>query len=65
MRQAIREGTALSSLYLTVHVAVHSPTQKPVRYVGAYTDGGKALWQHGVDNLCAPVALQLLLQLEV
>ena len=25
------------------------------RYIGAYTDGGAALRQHGFDNLCAPI----------
>ena len=59
VRQAVRDGTALSSVYRIVHVAVHTPMQKPVRYVGVYTDGGEALQQHGVDNLCAPVSLHL------
>ena len=51
--QAIHKGTALSSLYRTIHVAAHSLTQKPVRYNGAYTDGGtdEALHKHTVDVL--------------
>ena len=65
VRQATRDGTALSSIYRVVHVAVHAPTQKPVRYVGVYTDGGQALRQHGVDNLYAPVSLYLSEQLEL
>ena len=55
--QAIQKGTALSSLYRTIHVAAHSLAQKPVRYNGAHTDGGTegALHKHGVDNLYATV----------
>ena len=58
LRQASQAGTALSSLYRSIYVAVHRPTQTPVRYIGVFTDGGaeKALRQYGVDNMCAPVA---------
>ena len=73
--QAIREGTALSSLYRSVFSLVHTPTQVPIRYVGAFTDGGtrESLRQFGPDNMCAPnfhfhpaleVALLLLAQMQ-
>ena len=57
MWQAVQPGIALSSLYRTIHSAVHAPTQQPVRYIGAYTDGGsdKSLWQNSVDYMCALV----------
>ncbi len=50
----------LSSLYRTIHIAVHTPTQKPVRDIGTYTDGGsdKSLQQFNVDNMCAPISFQ-------
>ena len=56
MRQGPRGGTALSSLYRSVFSLVHTPTQVPIRYVGAFTDGGtrKSLQQFGADNMCAP-----------
>ena len=59
-RQAVQAGNSLSSLYRTIHVAVQTSTQKPVRYIGAFTNGGidKALQQFNADNLCAPVLFQ-------
>ena len=60
MRQAVQPGIMLSSLYRTIHIAVHTPTQKPVRDIGTYTDGGsdKSLQQFNVDNMCAPISFQ-------
>ena len=36
VRQAVQAGIALSSLYRTIYIASHTPTQKPVRYSGTY-----------------------------
>ena len=58
MRQAVKAGTALSSLYRTIFSAAHRSTQTPVRYAGVFTDGGadKALQQNGVDNMYGPTS---------
>ena len=59
VRQASQAGAALSLLYRSIYVwRCTAPTQAPVRYVAVFTDGGaeKDLRQHGVDNMCAPVA---------
>ena len=57
--QAVQAGTALSSLYRTIVTATHTLTQRPVRYVGMFTDGGTAnmLREHGVDSMCARLCL--------
>ena len=61
-RQAVQAGVALSSLYRTIYVALHTP--KPVRYTGVFTNGGtdNALQQFNADNLCAPISFQVSVQ---
>lgn len=55
VHQAVRTGTALSSLHRRLSFAVRTATLDEVRFMGLYTDGGTddALRQYGVDNMCA------------
>ena len=59
VRQATREGAALSSLYRRVYTLVHTPAQTPIRYVGVFTDGGtiEDLGRCGVDHMYGPAPI--------
>ena len=56
VRQASREGAALSLLYRSVYTLLRTRAQTSIRYVGVFTDGGAdgGLGQYGVDQMCAP-----------
>ena len=56
VRQASREGAALSLLYRSVYTLLRTRAQTSIRYVGVFTDGGAdgGLGQYGIDHMCGP-----------